>query len=273
MDHEYDTPVQDQVSIGIARQIGDRNSIQADYVHTNGHHQQMSRNVNLFENPTQHTPLDPTVNGRPNPAYLDITKYETWGESRYDGLQMGFTRRRLNSWYQVDASYTLSYAKGHTNANRFGAVNNPFNLDDEYSYLTTDQRHRASINGVAFLPWNVTASALFFAGSPKPLNITTNLDPFRSGTGRWLDNRGNVLPKNGERMAKSDYKLDLGLVKTFRIRQVSVQGRLDVFNVLNTENWGSYGTTYGSSTYLQPGSSTNLFYQPRQFQFAARMTF
>ena len=273
MDNEYQTPKQDQVSIGFAHQIGDRYSVQADYVHTKGSNQQMSRNINLFENPTLHTPLDPTTNGRPFPAFTDITKYETWGESRYDGLQMAFSRRRVNSWYQADGTYTLSWAEGHTNANRFGTVNNPFNPDDEYSYLTTDQRHRASLSGTAFLPWQTTVSAIFFAGSPKPLNITSNQDPFRSGTGRWLGTSGNVLPKNGERMLKSDYKLDLGLVKSFRFRQIQLQGRLDVFNVLNTENWGSYGTTFGSSTYLVPGSSTNLFYQPRQFQFGARMTF
>ncbi|MGH9387816.1 MAG: TonB-dependent receptor [Vicinamibacterales bacterium] len=273
MDTDYQTPRQDQLSIGFAHQFADRYSVQADFVHTDGRNQQMSRNINLFENPTQHTPLDPSVNGRPYPALLDITRYETWGRSRYDGLQTAFSSRRGQSRYQFDATYTLSWAKGHTNANRFGAVNNPFNLEDEYSYLTTDQRHRASFNGAAFLPWQVTVSAIFFAGSPKPLNITSNLDPFRSGTGRWLDNRGTVLPKNGERMLKGDYKLDVGIIKAFRFRQVQVQGRVDVFNVLNTKNWGSYGTTFGTSTYLVAGSSTNLFYQPRQFQFGARMTF
>ena len=272
MDTDYQTPKQDQVSIGFAHQMGERYSVQADYVHTRGSNQQMSRNINVFENEAQNTPLDPSINGRPYPEYLDITKSETWGESRYDGLQMAFTRRH-DRRFQADATYTLSWAKGHTNANRFGTVNNPFNPDDEYSYLTTDQRHRASLSGTAFLPWQTTVSAIFFAGSPKPLNITTNLDPYRTGTGRWLGNRGEVLPKNGERMLKSDYKLDLGLVKSFRFRQIQLQGRLDVFNVLNTENWGSYGTTFGTSTYLAPGSSTNLFYQPRQFQFGARMTF
>lgn len=273
MDTDYKTPRQDQVSIGIAHQIGQRYTVQADYVHTEGYNQQMSRNINLFENTAQHTPLDPTLNGRPYPAYLDITRYETWGRSSYDGLQTAFSSRRMQSSYQFDATYTLSWAEGHTNANRFGAVNNPFNPDDEYSFLTTDQRHRASLSGTAFLPWDTTVSAIFFAGSPKPLAISSNQDPFRSGTGRWLDNTGRVLPKNGERMLKSDYKLDLGVVKSIRLRQVRFQLRLDVFNVLNTENWGSYGTTFGTSTYLKPGSSTNLFYQPRQFQFGTRITF
>lgn len=273
MASNYETPRQDQTSIGIAHQIGSRYSVQADYVHTDGRNLQMSRNINLFEDPVQHTPLDPSIYGRPYPGFTDITRYETWGKSRYDGLQMAFNSRRVNSWYQFDATYTLSTAKGHTNANRFGTVNNPFDLDDEYSYLTTDQRHRASLSGTAFFPWNLSASAIFFAGSPKPLNVLTSLDPFRTGSGRWLDNQGNVLPKNGERTLKSDYKLDLGLVKAFRFRRIQVQGRLDVFNVLNTENFGTYGTTFGSSTYLVAGTSTNLFYQPRQFQFGARMTF
>ncbi len=273
MDTDYETPRQDQMSIGFAHQFGSLYSVQADYVHTKGSHQQMSRNINLFENTAQHTPLNPTISGRPFPAFLDITKYETWGESRYDGLQMAFTKRRGSSWFQADATYTLSKAKGHTNANRFGTVNNPFNPDDEYAYLTTDQRHRASLNGAAFLPWNTTLSAIFFAGSPKPLAISSSADPFRTGAGRWLDDRGNVLPKNGERMLKSDYKLDLSAVKSFRLKQVQLQARLDVFNVLNTENWGSYGTTFGTTTYLRPGTSTNLFYQPRQFQFGARITF
>ena len=66
-------------------------------------------------------------------------RYETWGESRYDGLQVGFTGRQIMSRINIGGSYTLSWTKGHTNANRFESVNNPFNLDGEYSYLTTDQ--------------------------------------------------------------------------------------------------------------------------------------
>jgi hypothetical protein len=273
MDTDYDTPVQDQYSIGIARQMGEHYAWQADFVHTDGRHLQMSRNINLFEDPMLHVPRNPAVAGRPYPAFLDITRYETWGKSRYDGLQVGFQGRQIRSRIDFGGSYTLSWTKGHTNANRFGAVTNPFNLDGEYSYLTTDQRHRFQASASALLPWKITLSSIFFAGSPKPLNITTNLDPFRTGTGRWLDAQGNVLPKNGERMLKSDYKLDVRAAKTFSFNRVQLHGMVDVFNILNTENWGSYGTTFGTSTYLKPGSSTNLFYQPRQVQFGLRATF
>lgn len=274
MDSGYDTPVQDQVSIGLGQQVGDRFGWEADYVHSDGRHLQMSRNINFFEDPVLHVPLNPTIYGRPYPQFSDITRYETWGQSRYDGLQLGFTGRRTDGHpYEIGASYTLSSAKGDTNANRFGVVNNPFNLADEYSYLTTDQRHRFYAHGTVYLPWSFQVATIFFAGSPKPLDIQTNRDPFGSGPRRWLDATGAVLPKNGERMLKSDYKLDLRLVKSLRLGRASVQGAVDVFNLLNTENWGSYGTTFGSSTYLVAGSSTNLFYQPRQVQFGVRVTY
>jgi hypothetical protein len=274
MDVNYETPVQDQMSIGLGQQMGRRYAWEADYVYSKGRHLQMSRNINLFEDPVLHVPLNPNTHGRPFPQFTDITRYESWGRSRYEGLQLGLTGRRGPGHpYEFGASYTLSWAKGHTNANRFGTVNNPFNVEDEYSYLTTDQRHRFVGNGTAYLPWNIQVAAIFFAGSKKPLNISTNLDPFRSGTGRWLDATGAVLPKNGERMLKNDYKLDLRLVKAVRRGRTSIQAAMDVFNVLNSENWGSYGTTFGTSTYLSPGSSTNLFYQPRQIQLGVRVTY
>ena len=54
-------------------------------------------------------------------------------------------------------------------------------------------------------------------------------------------------------MPKNDYKLDLRLVKELDLGRLHIQGIIDVFNILNTENWGSYGTTFGSSTDLVPG--------------------
>src|SRR5262245_15520962 len=266
---DYETPVQEQYTIGIAQRVGERYGFQMDYVHIDGRHLQMSRNINLFEDTATHLPKNPTVFGRPYPQYLNITRYESTGKSQYDGLQVGFDRRGDRFRYQ--GSYTLSWTKGHTAANRFGTVSNPFNLDDEYSVLTSDQRHRFIVNTGVRLPWDLQTSAIFFAGSPTPLNITTTLDPFRSGTGRWLDANGNVLPKNGERRSKSDYKLDLRLSKNIKAgSRAGIEFVLDVFNVFNTYNYGSYGTVYGSATYLKPVATTNLFYRSRQFQFGLR---
>jgi hypothetical protein len=52
-----------------------------------------------------------------------------------------------------------------------------------------------------------------------------------------------------------------------------MQGMMDIFNILNIKNATSYTTNYFSRTYLQPASSTNLFYQPRQIQFGFRISY
>src|SRR5204863_1713530 len=167
---------------------------------------------------------------------------------------LGFTARRGpgGHWY-VQGGYTLAWTKGRTDANRFGAVNNPFNLEDEYSYTIADQRHRISVNTTTYLPYGIDASIIAFLGSPRPINISTNLDPFGTGAGRWLNASGAVLTKNGERSLYWDKKVDLRLVKNFRITgRATVQGMLDVFNIFNTANYNptTYGAVFGTSTYL-----------------------
>ena len=48
---------------------------------------------------------------------------------------------------------------------------------------------------------------------------------------------------------------------------------MEAFNILNTENLTNYNGLFGSNTYLQPASSTDIFYQPRQLQFGFRVTY
>ena len=107
-----------------------------------------------------------------------------------------------------------------------------------------------------------------------PSGTRTTLDPFGSGTGRWLDATGRTVPRNSERTAKNDYKLDIRLSKTFTTpSRLRFQGIIEAFNVLKTKNMTNYNGIVTASTYLQPASSTNTFYQPRQMQFALRALF
>jgi hypothetical protein len=175
----------------------------------------------------------------------------------------------------LQGSYTLSVAKDDHNGNRFSTPTNPFDLADEWAYSQYDQRHRLAVNAVASLPWDVQVAAIYFAGSPRTINVGTNLDPFRLGyTGRWMDAAGTTLPRNSERTT-SDYKLDLRLAKKLQMGKVALQGIVEVFNVFNTANndRGTYGTNFFSTTYLQPSSSTSLFYQPRQVQLGFRVSY
>ena len=64
------------------------------------------------------------------------------------------------------------------------------------------------------------------------------------------------------------------LSKTFTMAgRLRLQGIVEAFNVLNTENMTGYNGIITASTYLQPASSTEVFYQPRQLQFAVRVTY
>jgi len=277
MSNDYHAPQQDQVSFGFAQQINNRFAIQADFVHLNGKYLPMSDSINFFENTALGVPINPTVAGRPYPQYVNITDYLSTGSAHYDALQFGATQRRAaNGRFEYHGSYTLASTKDSTDANRFGTINNPFNIDAEYAVAANDQRHRLVGNATAFLPYDINFSAILFVGSPRPINIATSLDPFGSGAGRWLDAQGNTLPKNGERALYWDKKVDFRIVKSVRmLGRTNLQGMLDIFNVFNTANYdpSAYGAQFGTKTYLQPGFSSNLFYQPRMLQVGFRVTY
>ena len=275
--NDYKTPTQDQVSFGIAHQLGARASVQMDYIHSEGFNEPRARSINFFEDPVTHLPIHPTRAGRPYPAYNEITRYETTAGSEYDGFQFGFQGRSVGpEWARTElsGSYTLSWTYSDHESNRFDGVTNPFNLADEWSFSASDQRHRFVSNTSTNLRWGFQLSTIFFAGSKQPINTRTTLDPFGSGTGRWLDATGRTVGRNSERTAKNDYKLDIRLSKFFNATsRVRLQGIVEAFNVLNTKNMTNYNGIVTASTYLQPASSTNVFYQPRQLQFALRVLY
>ena len=277
--NDYKTPTQDQVSIGIAHQLGPRASVQMDYIHTEGFNEPRARRVNFFEDPVTHLPIHPTRSGRgrPYPQFNEITRYETTAGSEYDGWQFGFQGRGIGpEWArtEVSGSYTLSWTYSDHESNRFDGVNNPFNLADEWSFSASDQRHRFVTNASTLLPYGFQMSTIFFAGSKRPINTRTTLDPFGSGQGRWLDATGATVGRNSERTAKNDYKLDLRVTKSFNVtNRIRLQGIVEGFNILNTRNMTNYNGVVTASTYLQPASSTDTFYQPRQLQFALRVLY
>src|SRR5581483_3077675 len=93
LDNNYQTPESDQLSIGLAQQIGALLAMQVDYVHTKGRYEPMTPSVNFFKDPVTGLPEDPTKFGRPYPQYTNITMTTSTGKSQYDGLQLGINGR------------------------------------------------------------------------------------------------------------------------------------------------------------------------------------
>jgi len=214
--------------------------------------------------------------GRPFPQFLEITRYETTAKSEYDGWQFGFQGREIGPARfksQLSGSYTLSWTYSDHETNRFDNVTNPFNLADEWSFSASDQRHRFIFSDTSRLPWDISVSAIFFVGSKRPINTRTNLDPFGSGIGRWLDATGRTIGRYSLRTEKNDYKLDLRIAKDVRIGHIRLQGLAEAFNILNTRNLANYNGVVGALTYLQAANSTEIFYQPRQVQLGFRVSY
>jgi hypothetical protein len=275
---DYQTPVNEQVSLGLAQQIGERYGFQADIVYAKGRDEPMVVDTNFFQDPATGLPRNPTIYGYRDPRYTRIQRTQSTGKSEYAALQTGFNARPVGEgWFnrlQFQGSYTLSKTKDNHTSNRGGTPTNPFDLDAEWADSQQDQRHRFTTNVIVPLPFDIRMSAIYFLGSERVINVATTLDPFRLGyTGRWLDDAGNILPRNSERTEKWDKKLDIRLSKVLRVNRVSFEGIVDVFNVLNTWNLTNYGTNYYGATYLRPANSTNIFYQPRQVQLGFRVTY
>ena len=68
LDNNYQTPENDQVSIGLAQQLGSAYAVQADYVHSKGRFEPMTPSINFFEDPVTHLPLSPARSAAPIPS-------------------------------------------------------------------------------------------------------------------------------------------------------------------------------------------------------------
>ena len=69
------------------------------------------------------------------------------------------------------------------------------------------------------------------------------------------------------------HRVDLRLQRTFRFGRASVSPLIEMYNVLNHANFGSYTTTVNNTRYALPNVSSNVAYQPRMLQLGFRSTF
>jgi len=55
--------------------------------------------------------------------------------------------------------------------------------------------------------------------------------------------------------------------------RATLAGMLEVFNLFNHVNYGSYVTNESNAQYGRPASNANIAYQPRMLQLGFRATF
>jgi hypothetical protein len=279
IDPNIETSYGQQANLQIERELPGKAVISIGYLHFRALHVILSRNVNV---PTVPASAGVPNLGRPDPNWGNIGRFESSGNSYYDGMVVSFNKRATH-WANVRVSYTLSKTIDDAGNFFFSTVQNNFNVSDDRGLSDNDQRHRLVISGSFEAPKQGKAEGfprllsgvqlgyIFTYASRLPFNVLL-------GSDRNFDTNNNDRPigvgrNTGRGFAFSS--LDLRLSRKFRLTErVGLQVLAEGFNVLNRSNFAVPNNTFGSGvtplpTFGQPTAASD----PRQFQFGVKLTF
>ena len=279
IDPDVDASYSQQANLQVERELPGNTIVSVGYLHLQARHLILSRNVNVPRFPA--SAGIPNL-GRPDPNWGNISRFESSGNSSYDGLVVS-VNQRATSWSSLRVSYTFSKTIDDAGNFFFSTPQDNFNVRDDRGLSDNDQRHRVVISGSLEVPDHKKPSGLqrvfcgfqvgyiFTYASRLPFNVLL-------GSDRNLDTNNNDRPAGvGRNTGRGfDYaSLDLRLSRRFRLTEgVDLQLLAEGFNVLNRANLGVPNNTFGSGINPLPtlGQPTQAF-DPRQFQFGMRVSF
>ena len=291
-----------QASAGIQRQFGTDTSLEVNYVFTGGRREETAQQVNLTYNPATGANYPFTnISTRAFPQWGAVDFELLEGRSNYNGADFTLTKRFSHRW-QGSATYTLSRfmdadplrdqwyigSDGLVARRPIGFALAP-DLGDEYTNAGAysgggvgaagDQRHRAVFNGIWDMGHGVQLSGIYFFGSGerRRTNFGSDLRDEGGTVGiigsARLRRDGTIIPRAGI-VGDPIHRVDMRLQKRLTLgghRQI--EGLLEVFNLFNHANYGSYTINESNANYGKPASNDNLAYQPRMVQLGFRTTF
>src|SRR5262245_33942687 len=276
-------PYSHQASIGVQRQVTNTMAIEADYVYIGRRDERTTQwttlnNVNLSYDPVTgvNYPFS-DISRRPFPDWGAISMNVMGGRSNYHGLQTALTKR-LNQHWQASGTYTLSWLYDQSAPPVSGTTPVPFpvapDLGGEYGLGATDQRHRATLNGIWQVGHGFQLSGLYFYGSGQRFVTSYGGDLRQCGQGcDRLRPDGTIVPRNAY-VGQPIHRVDLRLQQRLRFTgHVALDGILEAYNLFNHENYGNYETRESNTNYGQPIPIVSLAYQPRMLQLGFRATF
>jgi hypothetical protein len=280
------TPYTVTYSLGAASELGGGWAASLDGVYSRGYHEFGEIRENLRVDPNNIT------SARPDPRIGSIRRIHSGAGSWYYALLTSIRKAFTEKW-QAQISYTYSHAINESEFFGIAASNsrlaNPFAADS--GNARTDQRHRFVLNSAYELPLGFNAGTILTVASGQPWSARSGVDINNDDAPD--QDRPPGFSRNDQTSA-SYFRWDLRLAKRFQIGPIALDLIGEVFNLTNHKNFdpGTYSNVIppdvaGTSTkppsysanfpipatFGQPGQSTNDFYQPRQFQVAARISF
>jgi hypothetical protein len=264
----------EQANIQIERELPGNTSLSVGYLHLRGLHIILARNLNV---PTVPASSGIANLGRPDPNWGNISRYESSGNSYYDGMVVSFNQR-LRSWMSTRISYTLSKTIDDAGNFFFSSVQNNANIRDDRGLSDNDQRHRLVVSGSLEAPAHMNVALrgfqigyIFTYASRLPFNVLL-------GSDRNFDTNNNDRPVGVGRNTGRGFdfaSLDLRLSRKFRLGEsAEVQLIGEGFNMLNRSNLSVPNNTFGPGvTPLPTFRQATAAFDSRQFQFGVKLTF
>jgi hypothetical protein len=279
IDPNIEASYSQQANLQIERELPGNAVFSIGYLHLRALHVILSRNVNV---PTVPASAGIPNLGRPDPNWGNISRFESSGDSYYDGMVVSYNQRAAR-WANIRVSYTFSKTIDDAGNFFFSSVQNNVNIRDDRGLSDNDQRHRLAVSGSLEVPPHDKATGfqrflcgfqlgyIFTYGSRLPFNVLL-------GSDRNFDTNNNDRPVGVGRNTGRGFdfaSLDLRLSRRLHLTErVDLQLLAEGFNVLNRANFGVPNNTFGSGATPSPtfGQPTAAF-DPRQFQFGMKVSF
>ena len=239
--------------------------VSLDYVNDKGVNYYSDYTVNYYE---------PSIKKRTiTPQFGNIYLWGNFGSNFYQGLLLGITKPYSDGW-MLQVSYALSEARA--------TVDDPVS---GYTFLSSfkdapslnNNLHRLTVNWILDLPLGFQFGGILNLASPPPYAVTIGVDINNDNNygDDWPNGQRNSGTNNIYRIRNWYKDVDLRVTKSFQLSGVTLQARIDAFNLFNWYNAASYAGRMEDASgnpYANFGLATSA-YPPRQIQFGVRVGF
>jgi Carboxypeptidase regulatory-like domain/TonB dependent receptor len=283
--NNYKSPMSQQVSLGIEREIGAGFSVSANYIYVHTLHLPVAIDTNLLPGAPVCPTAGPAPCGQPgvgaNGLPTNGLAFQNWGapacvatpalcfadpthtilqNNVYSSLATALyqggifeLKKNFSNHFMVMANYT--YSKAMDEATDFNSDYSPFNatcLRCERSVSDFDQRHKVVLAGVFESPWENSRilggfqlSPVFNYNSGHPFDLLAGADI--NGDGHFTNDRPPGASRNSG-LGPSNYDFDMRLSRSFKLSEkVSLQFTAEAFNLANHTNYTSVNNIVGAA--------------------------
>jgi hypothetical protein len=220
----------DLATLGVETRFARNWAASLDYVHARGQAILIEKNVN---------PIDPATGARYDPSRRDIRRYQSTGNTWYDGLTLS-VQTGIGGPLQLAASYTWADAESDYIDFSVGQPQDPLEPEGERGPTIHVPKHRATLAAVYSTPragswWSRdwTFSMISDVSIGRPYNELAGYD--RNGNGDPSSDRPEGVGHNQSTLP-AWWNVDLRVARHVPIAPIELELTLEAFNLFGRAN-------------------------------------